>query len=306
MKKTLLLAAVVIGVHCIAISGLFLAQGCKTTKRTTDTSVTPPMPPLTAPAVEPAAIEPAPIVSEKAEGTIEYTVAKGDSLGVIAKRHNASKSEICALNKITDPNKIRVGQKLVIPKHSGYAATAATAKHAEKPKEKKPKAPKADAAEHTPSLAAGIGEYVVAAGDSLSKIASKFNCKISELREVNQLANDKLKIGQKLKLPAKKSEGAPQAPDAAPAQVTETPAAPAASPAPAAVTAPAATAAPAPAEAAPAKPLSSGITHTVMAGDDLNSISKLYVVPVDRIAEANQMGTNRTVQVGQKIIVPQP
>jgi len=299
MKKTLMLAAVVIGVHCIAISGLFLAQGCKTTKRTTDTSVTPPMPPLTAPAVEPAAIEPAPLVSEKAEGTIEYTVVKGDSLGVIAKRHNASKSEICALNKITDPNKIRVGQKLVFPKHSGYAAPAATAKHAEKPKEKKPKAPKADAAEHTPSLAAGIGEYVVAAGDSLSKIASKFNCKVGELREVNQLANDKLKIGQKLKLPAKQAEGA-----AAPA--AEAAPAPAAPAVPAAVTAPAATAAPAPAEAAPAKPLSSGITHTVMAGDDLNSISKLYVVPVDRIAEANQMGANRTVQVGQKIIVPQP
>jgi len=267
------------------------------------------MPPLTAPATEPAIIEPAPILSEKAEGTIEYTVVKGDSLGTIAKRHNVSKAEICALNKIADPNKIRIGQKLIIPRHSGHVAPAAApSSHADKPKEKKIHSSKAEIETHSPSLAAGVGEYVVVAGDSLSKIASKFNCKVGELREVNQLASDKLKVGQKLKLPQKKSESvsptAETTPGADSAPAME------AAPQPSAATDSAAAATPAPAvssEAKPAaKPLTSGITHTVLAEESLDSIAKLYGVSVDQIAEANQMGANRTIKIGQKLIIPQP
>lgn len=300
MKKTLVLAAVVIGVHCVAITGLFLVQGCKTTKRPSSSS-TPPMPPLSAPAVAPASIEPAPMISEKdtkAEGTIEYIVNKGDSLGLIAKKHNVSKAELMGLNKLTDPNKIRVGQKLIIPKRA-HAAVHPAAKTAEAKSKDKPKAkPEAKAPDAT--LATGINEYVVQAGDSLSKISAKLNVKISELREVNKLVNDKLKVGQKLIVPAKKAEGASESAPTAPAAAETT--APAKTEAPAAVTPAPATAPEAPAK----KNLSSGITHTVLATEDLNTIAKLYVVSVDDIVVANQMGTNRTVQAGQKIIIPQP
>jgi len=299
MKKTLVLAAVVIGVHCVAISGLFLVQGCKTTKRTTSPSSTPTMPPLSAPAVAPATIEPAPIISEKdtkTAGTIEYIVNKGDSLGTIAKKHNVSRSELIELNKIADPNKIRVGQKLIIPKRAHVTGVPAAKKA-----EAKPKAKAEDKAPAT-TLATGINEYVVQAGDSLSKISAKLNVKISELREVNKLVNDKLKVGQKLTVPAKKAEGAPES---APAAASE----PAMQTTPAAVT-PASAPAPGTPEAvpaaAPAKNVSSGITHTVLANEDLNTIAKLYVVSADDIVAANQMGTNRTVHAGQKIIIPQP
>ena len=300
MKKTLVLAAVVIGVHCIAISGLLLIQGCKTTKgpSASSPSVSPDMPPLSAPAVAPAAIEPAPMISEKeskTEGTIEYTVQKGDSLGLIAKRHNLSRSELVELNKLADPNKIRVGQKLLIPKRAHAAVPHAAVKKAEaKPKEK------AKDKEPAPTLATDINEYVVQAGDSLSKISAKFNVKISELREVNKLVNDKLKVGQKLALPNKKAQGAPEAAPAPAA--SETPAVP-----PKPEVTQAVTPVPAAAPAAPAKNVvASGITHTVLANEDLNSIAKLYVVSVDDIVAANQMGTNRIVQAGQKIIIPQP
>lgn len=43
-----------------------------------------------------------------------YTVVSGDSLSVIAKRHGMKTSELMALNGISDPNKVRVGQKLRI------------------------------------------------------------------------------------------------------------------------------------------------------------------------------------------------
>lgn len=290
MKKTLVLVAVVIGIHCAAISALMLIQGCKTTKgKSTPSTTTAPMPPLAAPAVAPAQIEPAPI--GKDEGTLEYIVKKGDSLGLIAKNHNISKTELIELNKIADPNKIRVGQKLIIPRRAHLAAPPAAKIHAAK-SEAKPKAKKDEKSEPPFSLAAGINEYVVVAGDSLSKISAKFNVKVSELREVNKLANDKLKLGQKLLIPGAKKDETPAAPapapEAAPAKPEPVPAAaPAAAP-----------------EAAPAKATGSGITHVVSPNEDLGSIAKLYAVNVDDLAAANQMGTNRTVQAGQKIVIP--
>lgn len=306
MKKTLVLAAVVIGVHCVAITALFLVQGCKTTKgmKSTTASQTPAMPPLSAPAAAPATVEPCPIPGKEIQGgeTSEYVVKSGDSLGLIAKRHNVSRTELMELNKLADPNKIRVGQKLIIPKRAHVAAApapkSAEAKHEKKAKKSEPAS--------APTLATAANEYVVQAGDNLSKISSRLNVKISELREVNKLVNDKLKVGQKLIVPgAKKAEGAPEsAPAPAPA-VSETPASPAKPEAPAASPAPV----PAPAAAGavattPAKAPGSGITHVVLPNEDLSSIAKLYAVTVDDIAAANQMGTNRTVQAGQKISIP--
>jgi LysM repeat protein len=56
------------------------------------------------------------------EGT--YTVKQGDSIAKIAKAHHVKRSELASANKITDPSKIKVGQKLVIPGKSEAAAPA--------------------------------------------------------------------------------------------------------------------------------------------------------------------------------------
>ncbi|MDD5483453.1 MAG: LysM peptidoglycan-binding domain-containing protein [Kiritimatiellae bacterium] len=299
MRKILTLAAVVIGLHCAAIMALCLVQGCKTTKKQAEPAV-PVMPPLTAPSVAPASAERAAMPS-KTEETIEYTVKNGDYLGSIAKRHNVSAHELAAVNKLTDPNKIRIGQKLIIPKR-GHVSATPSVKTAAKPKEKK-------------SFAAETGEYVIVAGDNLSKIAARFNVKLKELREVNQLVNDKLKIGQKLIIPgAKKAEAAPEtAPaPAAPETPAETTAAAAPSLAPTATPAeaPAETPAETPPAAAPDSSVTpppaaaTGITHVVMPNEDLNSIAKLYAITVEEIAAANKFKPDQTVQPGQKIIIP--
>ena len=44
-----------------------------------------------------------------------YTVKKGESLGLIAKRFGVSSSDLAMINKINRPDLIRVGQKLTIP-----------------------------------------------------------------------------------------------------------------------------------------------------------------------------------------------
>lgn len=47
---------------------------------------------------------------------VHYTVVRGDNLSSIAKKHNTTVAKIQALNNNLNPNKIYVGQKLVISK----------------------------------------------------------------------------------------------------------------------------------------------------------------------------------------------
>lgn len=46
---------------------------------------------------------------------VAYTVKKGETLGSIAARHHVSVSTLASYNKLSNPNAIRVGQKLLIP-----------------------------------------------------------------------------------------------------------------------------------------------------------------------------------------------
>lgn len=46
---------------------------------------------------------------------VAYVVKQGDSLAVIARKHNVKTADIINANKITDPSKIIVGQTLFIP-----------------------------------------------------------------------------------------------------------------------------------------------------------------------------------------------
>ena len=50
-----------------------------------------------------------------ADGEISYEIKSGDTLGAIARKHGTSVSAICKRNGVSDPRKIRVGQKIVLP-----------------------------------------------------------------------------------------------------------------------------------------------------------------------------------------------
>ncbi|MFH1969547.1 MAG: LysM peptidoglycan-binding domain-containing protein [Verrucomicrobiota bacterium] len=328
MKTSSLLITVVVMLHCAALGALFVIQGCGTTARmgTPPPAATmPTMPPTTKEAVTyppPKPVAKAPVAKSvskelsKALETTEYVVRSGDSIGRVAKQYGISQSEIIDLNKLSDPNKLRIGQKLILPGRlkikAASAAPAAPAKHSAKPKAVETPvapaellaaaAPDEEAASSellvpataesvsAPALAAGK-EYVVLKGDSLSRIAKKCGTKISALREANKLQGDKLKIGQKLIIPEATAVSAVS---------------PAASAAPAAsmtIPAPAESVA-TPAAAAPMSITSSGITHIVQPGEDINSVAKLYAVTMDEIVELNQLGANRTVKVGQRLKIP--
>jgi len=265
------------------------------------------MPPTTKEAViypPPKPAEKAPVAKSvfkelpKALVTTKYVVRSGDTVSGIAKQYGISQSEIVDLNKMSDPNKLRVGQKLMLP--GRLKIKAAPAKHSTKAKVVKtpaapaawavtaePLAPATAEAVSTPAFAAGK-EYVVVKGDSLSRIAKKCGTKISALRQANQLRSDKLKIGQKLIIP--EATAVPAVSVDAEAVLVEPMIIPA--PAESAVT------------PAPTSIANSGITHIVQPNEDINSVAKLYAVTVDEIVEINQLGVNRTVKVGQRLTIP--
>ncbi len=239
---------------------------------------------------QPAAMPPASAATPAApEETTDYTVRPGDTLSGIAHQYRLSVNDLVALNKLADPNKVRAGQKLLLPGRVTIKPAAA------KPKAK----PAAKPAAAAPASAAALQgtEYTVVSGDNLSKIAKRCGVSLSALRAANALQSDRLQIGQKLKIP---EAAAP----AAPAPVSQG----ALVPAPVVSAEPAA--APAAAEGIPAEPPAAapaaglGVVHTVQPGEDLPSIAKLYATTVDELASLNQLGDARTVQPGQRLNIP--
>jgi len=77
-----------------------------------------------APVVKPVAkeerkaipVKPAPeSTAAKAENKKTYVVAKGDNPVSIARKFKISSDDLLAANKIEDPHKLKIGQKLIIP-----------------------------------------------------------------------------------------------------------------------------------------------------------------------------------------------
>ena len=95
--------------------------------------------------------------------TITYTVQKGDNLYNIAKKYNTSVTAITNLNNLKN-NNLSIGQVLKIPKAQSTSGVT----------------------------------YTVQKGDSLYKIASKYNTTVDNIKRKNNLTSNLLSIGQKL------------------------------------------------------------------------------------------------------------
>ena len=96
-----------------------------------------------------------------------YKVQSGNTLGAIAKQFNTSVEELVALNGLSNPNAIRVGQELKVQVISETY-------------------------------------YTVNSGDSLGKIANKYGVTVSQIMQANSLADaNKISVGQRLIIPTK-------------------------------------------------------------------------------------------------------
>jgi LysM repeat protein len=144
--------------------------------------------------------------------TKEYAIAKGDTLGSIARKNGVSLKAVMEANPGVDARKLQIGQKVQIPATS--AAVAATTSMGATP---------GATADATPGEGA---VYVVKSGDMLLKIARKHGTSVKKIMAMNDLKTTSIRAGQKLKLPAPKaSSSEPAATPAATTSVVSPPAA---------------------------------------------------------------------------------
>lgn len=307
--------AAVVALHGVLVGSILLSQGCGTFRprgqeaEVAEQPTSAPMPPtpaaerqkITAPPAptysEPTPAEQVPAVPEVVGPTC--IIEKGDSLSSIAHRYGVSAREIAEMNGIRDPNKVRIGQKIVLPAYAKSEPLPRKAKKAAKP------APRADASAAVSAPAAG-GEYVVKSGDILSRIAARNGTTVKALKAANNLTSDKLRIGQKLVL----SGGKTTAPEATPAPVAPTIEAPSVDPLPltpseaaqASLTAvdPAAAVAPV-AAAATAGDLP--FEYPVAAGETLDDVARKFSVLKQDLITLNGL-TSDSVKAGDKIKIP--
>ncbi len=116
--------------------------------------------------------------------TTTYIVKAGDTLSKIARTHKTSVSSIQQLNRLTGTH-IYSGQKLVVSSQVQVSAPTTTAK-----------------APANASTVSNTSTYRVVSGDTLSKIAKKYNTSVSKLMSANNLKSTTIRVGQLLKVDA--------------------------------------------------------------------------------------------------------
>ena len=113
-------------------------------------------------------------------GNGTYTVKAGDTLYRIAYNHGISLTTLLSINGLSETSTIRPGQQLVV---SGSAkATTSTTKAT------------------TVSYSTGASTHTVQAGDTLFRIAKNNGLTLSELKALNGLTSNNIRVGQVLKV----------------------------------------------------------------------------------------------------------
>ena len=112
-----------------------------------------------------------------------YTVKAGDTLYRIAYNHGISLTTLLSINGLSETSTILPGQQLVV---SGSAKTTATTTTTTSAK--------------TVSYSTGASTHTVKAGDTLFRIAKNNGLTLTELKALNGLTSNNIRVGQVLKV----------------------------------------------------------------------------------------------------------
>lgn len=160
-----------------------------------------------------------------------HIVKSGENLGSIAKRYHVSVSQLQKWNNLRGTN-IYPNQKLVVYPSGAPMAQAGNSAPVERSTTQK--------------------IHTVKSGETLSKIASKYKCSVTDIKKWNNLKSTTINVGQKLKVyPPEGSTGS--------SSTTST---------------------------------GSSQTYTVKSGDTLWEIAKKFNTSVDKIKKTNNLKSN--------------
>lgn len=166
-------------------------------------------------------------------------------------------------------------------------ATSATQTNTAKAQDSSKPEPKKVATQQAPS---STQKHTVQRGEGLIKLARQYNVPVEAISQANKLShNASIRVGQTLTIPSRSQV------DRLVSEYNASSNKSAAAPTKAAVT---------------SKPVvtSTGPTsqkgHEVKAGEGLIKLARQYNVPVEALAEANNMSTNTSLKVGQTVTIP--
>lgn len=133
--------------------------------------------------------------SAPAESSISYLIQPGDTLAVIARRHNVTVAQLKAFNNLRS-DLVRAGDRLAIPEQESSNSTEPTPAA---------RTTTASTATTTPTAArssGGVHTHVVSPGESLTVIANRYQVSIGSIALANQIRDPSLiRPGQELKIP---------------------------------------------------------------------------------------------------------
>ncbi len=119
------------------------------------------------------------------KGKVSYTIAKGDTLFTIARKHHTTTQEVRDANGMERNVLIRVGQMIKVPTNTYFPDSKVTQKKVAQKTVKK-----------------GKVTYTIAKGDTLFIIARKHHTTTKEVREANGMAyNALIRVGQAITVP---------------------------------------------------------------------------------------------------------
>jgi LysM repeat protein len=191
-------------------------------------------------------------------GKVVHTVRSGDTVGQLATLYGSTTDAVVSANGLNSSAFIRVGQTLVIPVKLAAPATST---------------PTITPVGPPPTAVPTTTTYVVRVGDTLFRIAARFNTTASTLAQLNGIANPNIiQVGQRLIIPIGSQVSSPS-----PAPTTLSPT---------------------------SAPFSQPTTYVVRPGDTLFRIAVRFKVSLRSLMQANGIVDANRVFVGQVLVIP--